>query len=196
MPAHVRTDCVLPMTDDYMQNIVRGEKTYEFRRYRIPASVERIWFYLNAPLSRIAYVCEIDPAVTRNEGDPKLPEDGLGNKEYNTFHKDWRGYDFAYRVRSVYEILEPITLAKMKSHYGCGGAPRGLIYLPETIANEVSWRAQKCIIPRIDKKAPDLTLRSGDKRPAPVDGDGDVDSAEASELQPRKVCFVFPPWPV
>ncbi|KAJ7192331.1 hypothetical protein GGX14DRAFT_595896 [Mycena pura] len=40
------------------------------------------------------------------------------------------------------------------------------------------------------RTAPDLTLRSGAKRPAPVDGDGDVDSAEASELQPRKKAHV------
>jgi hypothetical protein len=122
-------------------------------KFRFPESfcneVKRVWFYLTAPFSCISYVCEIDTAVTRNhEGDdPKLPEDGLGNKEYNTFHIDWEGYDFAYRVRSVYEIIEPITLAKMKSRYGCKGAPRGLIYLPEGIANDVPWKSQKCIIP-------------------------------------------------
>ena len=150
------------MTDDYMQQIVRGEKNYEFRKYRIAptdafdlvqqSGIKFGWFYLNAPFSCISYVCEIDAAVTRNEGDPKLPEDGLGNKEYNTFHVDWKGYDFAYRVRSVYKIIEPITLAKMKSRYACKGAPRGLIYLPEGIPNDVPWKSQKCIIPCGDDK--------------------------------------------
>src|ERR1700683_4086318 len=67
----VRTDVILPMTvslvflpascapqvdmpqDDYMQQIIRGEKNYEFRRYLISPSVQRVWFYLNAPLSQI-----------------------------------------------------------------------------------------------------------------------------------------------
>jgi hypothetical protein len=82
-----------------MQQIVRGEKNYKFRKYRIAPTmshpspwepkldflivfheVKRVWFYLTAPFSCISYVCEIDGAVTRNEGDPKLPEDGLHQK--------------------------------------------------------------------------------------------------------------------
>ncbi|KAJ7584369.1 hypothetical protein C8J56DRAFT_829673 [Mycena floridula] len=177
MPSAARTDALLPITDVYMQQIVRGEKNYEFRKYRMTHTVERIWFYITAPSSSIVYVCEIDPAVTREEGDPKLPEDGLGNKEYNTFHEDWKGYDFAYRVHSVYKILEPITLAKMKSRYGYKGAPRGLSYLPEDIANDVPWKSQECIIARED--------RVGDKRTVPVD-DGDEDSEAEIKSRPQK----------
>ncbi|KAJ7118888.1 hypothetical protein C8R44DRAFT_185534 [Mycena epipterygia] len=184
MPPTARTDAVLPMMDDYMEQIVRGEKNYEFRKYRIAPTVERIWFYLNAPLSRIAYVCEIDAAVTRDEGDPKIPEGGLGNKEFNTFHTDWKGYDFAYRVRSVYEILDPISLAKMKSQYGCKGAPRGLIYLPEGIAKDVPWKLQKCVIPRADAESPEIARLTGGKRAAPVDGGGE--ETVTSELRPQK----------
>lgn len=84
------------MHDPYMQQIVTGEKTYEFRKYRLAQSVERIWFYSTAPKSRIEYICEILPAKTRNPGDPALEEDGLGNKEFNTRHPDWEKYDFAY----------------------------------------------------------------------------------------------------
>ena len=61
------------------------------------------------------YCLCLHAAVGRNRGDPKLPEDGLGNKEYNIFHSDWDGHDFACRVRSVFKIMEPISLAKMKS---------------------------------------------------------------------------------
>jgi len=39
MPSAVRTDVVLPMMDDYMQQVVRGEKSYEFRKYRIAPTV-------------------------------------------------------------------------------------------------------------------------------------------------------------
>lgn len=135
-------------------------------------------------MSRIGYVCEVDAAVTRDEGDPKLPEDGLGNKEFNIFHTDWKGYDFAYRVRSVYEILEPISLAKMKSQCGCKGAPRGLIYLPAGIAKDVPWKLQKCRIPRADAESPEIAGPIGGKRAAPVDGGGE--EAGTSELRPQK----------
>lgn len=131
-----------------MQQIVRGEKNHEFRKYLIAPTVERIWFYLNAPLSHIAYICEIDPGRCRNPGDVPLTEDGLGNKEFNERHKDWDKYDFAYRIRSVYKIRKPIRLQDLKSHYGIKGAPRGLVYVPEKIFEEVRWNAQELILPR------------------------------------------------
>jgi len=39
MPLTAHTDVVLLMMDDYMQQIVRGEKNYEFRKYRIAPTV-------------------------------------------------------------------------------------------------------------------------------------------------------------
>jgi predicted transcriptional regulator len=149
------TDAILPMTDDYMQQIVRREKTYEFRRYRISASVKRIWFYLNAPRSAIVYICDIDPACTREPGDAPLPEDGLGNAEFNLRHKDWDKYDFAYRVRNVRQLAIPINLAKMKEHYGIKGAPRGLVYVPPLMFEEVPVDTQK-LLWSIDHNAENL----------------------------------------
>jgi hypothetical protein len=134
------------MTDNYMQNIVRQEKNHEFRRYRIAESVQRIWFYLNAPFSYIAYICEIDPARTRNPGDPPLAEDGIGNADFNTERGgEWERYDYAYRIRSVWRIKEPIGLKVMKDKYGLKGAPRGLVYVPELMASEVIWDQQECV---------------------------------------------------
>ena len=134
--------------DDYMQQIIRGEKNHEFRKYLIPPSVQRVWFYLNAPLSQIGYVCEIDPARTRNEGDIPLVEDGLGNKEFNQRHKDWDRYDFAYHLRSVYKLRKPIVLQEFQSRYGAKGAPRGLVYLPDGILKDVMWSDQERILPQ------------------------------------------------
>ncbi|KAH7925264.1 hypothetical protein BV22DRAFT_1034269 [Leucogyrophana mollusca] len=138
-----REDVILPMTDQHMQHIVRGEKTYEFRRYFIAQSVRRIWFYLNAPFSHVAYVCEIDPARTRNEGDEPLPEDGLGNKEFNQRNAECDRYDYAYRVRSVYRLHDPISLKVMKARYGFKGAPRSLVYVPPKILEDVAWDKQQ-----------------------------------------------------
>ena len=134
---HVHTDAILPIKNDYMQQIVRGEKDHEFRRYRIAASVKRVWFYLNAPLSHIGYICEIDPARTRNPGDTPLDENGLGNKEFNEHHKDWDAYDYAYRVRSVYRLAQPIRLAELKSKYGIKGAPKSLVDTPDALKHAV-----------------------------------------------------------
>ncbi|KAJ7096490.1 hypothetical protein C8R43DRAFT_264088 [Mycena crocata] len=136
------SDAIRPMTDNYMQNIVRRGNDHEFRRYRISASVQRIWLYLNAPFSH----CEIDPARTRNPGDPPLTGEGIGNAEFNTERGgEWERYDYAYRIRSVWKIKEPISLKAMEERYGLKGAPRGLVYVPELMASEVRWEEQECV---------------------------------------------------
>ena len=130
------------IADPWMGQIVSGEKTYEFRKSRIRSSVERIWFYLNAPYSQIKYVCEIDPPRTRNPGDKPLEEGPLGNKEYNERHKDWNGYDYAYRIRSVYELRTPITLKMMRDKYGFKSAPRSIVFVKDDMKRDFPLDAQ------------------------------------------------------
>jgi len=125
-----------------MQQIVTGEKTYEFRKYCLEQSVKRIWFYSTAPQSSIDYICEVLPAKTRNPGDPPLEEVGIGNREFNTRHKDWEGYDFAYKILSVYKIENPITLNDLKNNHGMASAPRGLVYAPSSLLESVEWQNQ------------------------------------------------------
>lgn len=143
-PRHTSpTDAILAMQEPYMQQIVTGEKTYEFRKYCLKHSIRRIWFYRTAPFSSIEYICEILPARTRNVGDPALDEVRLGNKEFNTRHKDWEGYDFAYKILSVHKLDKPVTLDHLKTIHGIGSAPRGLVYVPQSLKEHVNWQEQR-----------------------------------------------------
>lgn len=139
------SDVILPMRDPYMSQIVSGEKDYEFRKYRLKPSVKRIWFYRTAPHSSITHVCETLPARTRNPGDAPLEKDGLGNTEFNDRHKDWDGYDFAYKMVTVRALRRPITLEEMKEKHGFKMAPRGLVYLPKSINDIVELREQTLV---------------------------------------------------
>lgn len=130
-------DVILPMRDPYMEQIIDGKKNYEFRKYYLKPSVKRIWFYRTAPHSSITHICEIQSARTRNPGDAPLEEDGLGNAEFNRRDKDWNGYDFAYHMLAVYELRCPISLKEMRDKYGFKSAPRGLVYLPRLISDNV-----------------------------------------------------------
>ncbi len=143
---NLTSDVILPMQDPYMSQIVNGTKNYEFRKYCLKPSVKRIWFYRTAPHSALTHICEILPARTRNPGDAPLEEDGAGNSEFNNRHKDWDGYDFAYKIVSVYELRKPISLAALRSEFGFKSAPRGLVYLPHPVAKRVPWRQQKLVI--------------------------------------------------
>jgi predicted transcriptional regulator len=139
------SDVILPMQDPYMTQIVDGRKNYEFRKYRLRPSVKRIWFYRTAPHSSITHVCETLPAQTRHPGDPPLEENGLGNAEFNNRHKDWDGYDFAYKMVTVCELRQPITLKEMKEKHGFKLAPRGLVYLPKSISDSVDLNQQNLV---------------------------------------------------
>lgn len=129
-----------------MQQIVTREKTFEFRRKAYPSTVTRVWFYEIAPISAVTYICEVDKANVRTRENPNpIPEDGVGNAEYNAFHADWDGYDYAYRVRSCRKLKQPVTLANLRQRYGLGGAPRSLVYVPDTLKDDVDWRAQDLV---------------------------------------------------
>ncbi len=141
-----QTDVILAIQDPHMDRIISGTKNYEFRKYSLPETVERIWFYRTAPHSSITHICEILPPVDRKICNIKLSEDGIGNKEYNDGHKDWEGYDFACKILSVYEVKEPITLERMMDEFSMKSAPRGFVYLPEDIAKVVPWSMQKKVI--------------------------------------------------
>lgn len=139
------TDVILPMQDPYMAQIIDSRKNYEFRKYFLKPSVKGIWFYRTAPRSSITHICETQPARTRNPGDTPLEEDGLGNAEYNKRDKDWDGYDFAYYMLTVYELRRPISLKQMRGKYGFKSAPRGFIYLPTSISDDIDWKKQKLV---------------------------------------------------
>ncbi|KAF8056308.1 hypothetical protein FPV67DRAFT_1532175 [Lyophyllum atratum] len=191
MNKNLKTDIVLPTTNDHLQEIVLGHQNHEFRKTRLPPSVQRIWFYTPLPHSHITYICEIGPATTRNPGDPPLLHDGLGNQQFNERHRDWAACDFAYFVRSVYRIHEPVTLQELKIRYGMKGAPRGLVYVPEGMVRGVPWDAQQRVLLRdvVDPRmyTPPTLQHPRALSPAPMDVDMDQPPEKISRGHKR--CF-------
>ncbi|KAF8875870.1 hypothetical protein CPB84DRAFT_1796261 [Gymnopilus junonius] len=118
-------DAILPMiADPWMAQISH------------PTSIKRIWFYLNAPQSCIKYICEIDPLRTPESRRQPLEEGPLGNKEFNERHEDWKGYDYAYKIRSVYELRAPVTLSVMRDRYGFKSAPRSIVFVKDDMKQD------------------------------------------------------------
>lgn len=61
----------------------------------------------------------------------------------NARHPDWDGYDYAYKILSVWELREHIPLKTMRTKYGFKAAPRGLVYVPKSIGDNIVWNRQK-----------------------------------------------------
>lgn len=147
-----------------MEQIATGLKNYQFRKQSLKASVRRIWYYRTAPYSSVDYVCEIfspprtrtpthsHPNINRITPENFLPgtleEDGsVGNHEFNSHHPEWEGYDFAYKIVSVYKLKESIPLNELKNRYGMKAAPRSLVYTPKSLTDEVEWNRQTKLRP-------------------------------------------------
>ena len=158
MPDSLKPKVLRRPTEDYMRQIVNHQKTYEFRKQLYPSTVKRIWFYETMPLSAITYICEVLPAHVGTESTQTAPGiggdsdefdplllDGLGNADYNTFHPTFGGYNYAYRVISCYKLRQPIKLERMKDTYGIGGAPRGMVYVPQEMMQHVKREEQECV---------------------------------------------------
>lgn len=152
MNAVDKTDIILALshtpTEDYMAQMVARTKTHEFRKLRYPDTVRRMWFYETAPVSAITHVCEFvlgsaRPAASEPTTAWHLPTGGIGNAEFNSYHLDWEGYNFAYEIKSCTRLRVPVTLATLKEEYGFKSAPRGMAYVPSQLKADVQLDEQE-----------------------------------------------------
>ncbi|KAH9925491.1 uncharacterized protein B0H18DRAFT_1008700 [Fomitopsis serialis] len=151
----MKTDIILPMTDECMQQIVQREKVTRLVRVR-----DR-------------------PARTRCPGDPPLPEDGIGNRRFNERHPDMDRWDFAYRVRSVRQLRSPVSLEMLMKKYGVGIAPRGMIYTPVKLLEDVPWLSQNLLWSDVEDRVPTQVVRTiGDAEVPSVSKDSSAKSAK------------------
>ncbi|KAF6842974.1 hypothetical protein CMUS01_02552 [Colletotrichum musicola] len=112
-----RSDIFISIHPEHAERIVAGTKNHEFRAYRIPNTVSRMWLYVTRPASELRYMACIGEA--REPGE--IDEDGLGNAEFNRGQKKSR---FAYRLHEVYELNDPVPLAEMQRNDWLHGPPQ------------------------------------------------------------------------
>ena len=103
-----RADILMSIKPDHMRNIVSRLKTHEYRKYLLPGSVQRIWFYTTAPDQEVRHVATIGPGKQPGE----VPEDGgLGNDDFNAGLKQSK---YGYPILNLYELKPPLSLATLK----------------------------------------------------------------------------------
>lgn len=130
-PQTDRSDIIISIHPEHVEQIVEGHKTHEFRNYRIPQTVGRMWIYITRPICALKYMATISAAKEPGEishGDP-----GIGNAEFN----EGKGSQFAYELKQVYELNNPVSLARMKENGWVEEAPVKYVYIPPAVLGEL-----------------------------------------------------------
>ncbi|OXV10758.1 hypothetical protein Egran_01483 [Elaphomyces granulatus] len=121
------TDIFMSIKPEHMANIATRLKNHEYRRYLLPSSVRRIWFYTSAPASSIHYVARISAGKVPGQ----VPEDGgIGNEDFNAGKKVSK---YGYEILELWKLVQPISLHQARSRGYLKGAPQKYCWLPNTV---------------------------------------------------------------
>ncbi|KAJ8128338.1 hypothetical protein O1611_g5297 [Lasiodiplodia mahajangana] len=131
-PQTPHSDIMVSLHPEHIARIVDRTKNHEFRAWKIPQQVSRIWVYITRPESQLRYMCLF--------GEPKTPgevedEKGIGNIEFNQGKKAAK---FAYEILQVYELNNPVSLDEMKKKGWVAGAPQKYTYIPPAVVGELT----------------------------------------------------------
>ncbi|KAI1196376.1 hypothetical protein F5X97DRAFT_305347 [Nemania serpens] len=131
-PQTTHSDIMVSLHPEHIARIVDGTKNHEFRAWKIPQQVSRIWIYITRPASQLRYMCLF--------GEPKTPgeiedENGIGNVDFNQGKKAAK---FAYEILQVYELNNPVSLDEMKKKGWVAGAPQKYTYIPPAVVGELT----------------------------------------------------------
>ncbi|XXG95956.1 hypothetical protein Hte_002232 [Hypoxylon texense] len=130
-PQTPHSDIVLPLHPEPLRDILSRAKNHEFRSWKIPPGVCRIWIYGTKPIQELRYMVIVS--------DPKVPgeiedENGIGNAEFN----QGKGAAYAYEILQVYELNNPVSLDQMKQKGWFKAAPQKFAWLPPAVVGELT----------------------------------------------------------
>ena len=131
-PQTLRSDIMVSLHPEHLTKIVDGTKNHEFRVWKIPEEVSRVWLYATKPVSELRYMCVFGPPKAPGEVDD---ERGAGNRAFNQGHTVNK---YAYEVLQVYELNDPISLQEMLRKGWVKGAPQKYNYVPPAVVGALT----------------------------------------------------------
>src|SRR5262249_31055281 len=105
------TDILLAIKPQHMHSICNRSKNFEYRKYRLPPSTLRIWFFETTPVQAITFVATIGPVhVPGQVQDPT----GLGNDDFDAGLKKSK---FGYPIYSIHYLPYPVSTSQLQAKY-------------------------------------------------------------------------------
>src|SRR5271170_7781618 len=121
-PEDSPTDIILKIYPQYMEQIANGTKRFEYRKYQYPPSIQRIWFLQLEPVNKITHVCNVGPMTIVT---PEIE------------------YPFAYPIRSVYRLNQPIERNEVES-MGYTSFPKDAPIVPPGFLDRIGLTTLVC----------------------------------------------------
>ncbi|KAI0515012.1 hypothetical protein F5B22DRAFT_212655 [Xylaria bambusicola] len=131
-PQTPHSDIMVSLHPEHIARIVDQTKNHEFRVWKIPQQVSRIWIYITRPKSQLQYMCLFSEPKTPGEIED---EGGVGNVEFN---QGKMAAKFAYEILQVYELNNPVSLDEMKRKGWVAGPPQKYTYIPPAVVGELT----------------------------------------------------------
>lgn len=128
-PQTDRSDIIISIHPGPAEQIANGHKTHEFRNYKLPPQVSRIWIYITAPVSELRYMATVGPAQEPGQ----IPNNNAENESFNA----GRGLQFAHELLQVYQLNNPVPLATIKERGFMKTPPQKYQYIPPAIVGEL-----------------------------------------------------------
>lgn len=156
-----RTDIFMSIKPEHINNIATCAKNHEYRRYILPSSVRRIWFYTTAPFSRVEYVARISRCKIPGE----VPEDGgIGNEDFNAGRKL---SEYGYEILDLWKLKQPINLKLAISKGYMKGPPQKYCWVPLSLLESCPLDRQDHIISASDKNPVEKERSQETPNPSP-----------------------------
>lgn len=130
-PQTDRSDVIMSIHPEQVQQITDGAKTHEFRDYRLPQTVGRMWIYITRPVQQLKYMAII--SGYKLPGEIAAADPGVGNKDFN----EGKGGKYAYELKQVYQLNNPVSLDRMKENGWVEQAPQKYEYVPPAVLGEL-----------------------------------------------------------
>jgi predicted transcriptional regulator len=128
-PQTDRSDVIISIHPGPAEQIANGRKTHEFRNYKLPPQVSRIWIYVTAPVSELRYMATVGPAQEPGQ----IPSNNAETEAFNA----GRGSQFAHELLQVYQLNNPVPLAMIKERGFMKAPPQKYQYIPPAIVGEL-----------------------------------------------------------
>lgn len=158
MPAPTgRSDAFISLHPEHAAAMASGAKDHEFRTWRLPFTVCRVWIYVTRPESRVRYMACVGPA---KEPGQIADERGEGNAEFNR----GEGAKFAYEILELYELNNPVSLNRAKENGWFAAPPQKFAFVPPVVASQLQANLRCQVVPG-------------------GDGEGDVGDGEQEQEQ-------------